>query len=86
VPIRADKRNNPDLLRALRGGQGSNFGIITAFHFDDLPECPQEVFQANLSWDWQDMSEEKFVNILTTYGKRMIARKRHGVCSECSAL
>jgi len=69
VAIRADKRNNSDLLRALRGGQGSNFGIITAFHFDDLPKCPQEVLRANLSWNWKDMSPDKFVNILTTYGK-----------------
>lgn len=69
TPIRADKKNYPDLLRALRGGQGSNFGIITAFHFDDLPECPADVLHANISWDWSDMTPEKFAHILTTYGK-----------------
>lgn len=69
VAMRADKKNNPDLLRALRGGQASNFGIVTAFYFDDLPECPQESLKANISWDWKDMTPEKFVEIVTTFGK-----------------
>jgi FAD/FMN-containing dehydrogenase len=69
VALRADKNNNPDLLRACRGAQGSNFGIITAFHFDDLPPAPTEVIHANISWDWATMTPEKFTEILTTYGK-----------------
>lgn len=69
TPVRADKKNNPDLFRALRGGQGSNFGIITDFHFEEIPDCPSEVVHANVSWDWKDMNPDKFVHILTTYGK-----------------
>ena len=69
VAIRADKNNHPDLLRALRGGQGSNFGIITSFYFDELPECPREAVHSNISWDWSTMTPEKFVDIMTTYGK-----------------
>lgn len=71
IARRVDKQNEPRLFRALRGGQGSNFGIITAFHFASLPPTPQEVVHAGISWDWKDMTEAKFVTILTTYGRWM---------------
>lgn len=71
VPRRVSKTQSPDLFRALRGGQGSNFGIITAFYFDRLPTMPQEVIHAAISWDWKEMNEEKFVRILRTYGAWM---------------
>ena len=76
VARRVDKQHEPHLFRALRGGQGSNFGIITAFHFDSLPPVPQEVIHGGISWDWKDMSEEKFVRILTTYGQWMVDNDR----------
>jgi FAD/FMN-containing dehydrogenase len=69
VALRADKKNNADLLRALRGGQASNFGIVTAFHFDELPDCPHHSLKANISWDWKDMTPDKFIEIVTTFGK-----------------
>lgn len=69
VPIRADKRNHPELLRALRGGQGSSFGMITAFHFDELPECPRESLQTSLTWDWKELTQDKFTELLLTFGK-----------------
>ena len=68
VARRVSKSQDPDLFRALRGGQGSNFGIITAFHFDQLPPMPEQVVHAAISWDWHDMTEDKFVRILQTYG------------------
>ncbi|WP_074651939.1 FAD-dependent oxidoreductase [Terriglobus roseus] len=71
VPRRVSKQSEPHLFRALRGGQGSNFGVITNFHFDHLPPTPQEVVHASVSWDWKDMTEEKFVSVLLTYGKWM---------------
>lgn len=69
VARRVDKMHDAGLFRALRGGQGSNFGIITAFEFAELPPMPQEVILASLSWDWKDMTEHKFVNIMLTYGR-----------------
>ena len=71
VASRVSKTSDPDLFRALRGGQGSNFGIITAFHFDRLPSMPQEGVRASISWDWKDMTEDKFVKIMRTYGAWM---------------
>jgi FAD/FMN-containing dehydrogenase len=69
VPRTADRNRDPDLFRALRGGQGSNFGLITAFSFDQLPPAPSEVMHASLSFDWATMTPEKFVDIVVTYGK-----------------
>jgi hypothetical protein len=66
---RVDKQHDPDLFRACRGAGGGNFGIITGFHFDKLPQAPQEVVNTGLSFDWDGMTEERFVSILQTYGK-----------------
>ena len=68
VSYRADRNNDPELLRALRGGQGSNFGLITGFTFQELPPAPAEVMQAGVSFDWTTMTPERFVTIVTTYG------------------
>ncbi len=73
VARHVDKASDPDLFRALRGGQGSNFGILTRFHFAELPPMPEETVHAGISWDWNDMSEDKFVKILMTYGAWMEA-------------
>ncbi|WP_263410247.1 FAD-dependent oxidoreductase [Terriglobus tenax] len=67
--IYADAKHHPELFRALRGGQASNFGVVTAFHFAKLPPLPQQVLLANISWDWREMTREKFVRIVTTYGQ-----------------
>ncbi len=69
VPRRVDKTHDPELFRALRGGQGSNFGMITGFTFNELPPAPIEVMQAGISFDWATMTPDKFVNILITFGK-----------------
>jgi FAD/FMN-containing dehydrogenase len=61
---RADKHNDPDLLRACRGGGGGNFGIVTNFYFDTLPKAPVEVLRGNVSFGWDGMTEERFERIL----------------------
>jgi hypothetical protein len=69
VPRRVDTHHDPELFRALRGGQGSNFGMITGFTFNELPPAPSEVAQAGISFDWSTMTPERFVDIVTTFGK-----------------
>ncbi|MBB5061824.1 FAD-binding protein [Granulicella mallensis] len=69
VPLHVDSNHHPELFRALRGGQGSNFGLITGFTFNQLPPAPFEIMQAAVSFDWETMTPERFVKILTTYGK-----------------
>ena len=69
VPRHVDSKTDPDLFRALRGGGGSSFGLITGFTFNDLPPSPSEMLQAGISFDWATMTPAKFVSILTTYGR-----------------
>ncbi|RZU39632.1 FAD-dependent oxidoreductase [Edaphobacter modestus] len=68
VPRRVDKKKDPDLFRACRGAGGNNFGVITAYYFDKLPQAPKEVVNVGMSFPWEDMTPERFEAILTTYG------------------
>ena len=68
VPRRVDRTHDPDLFRACRGAGGGNFGVITNFVFDELPRAPQEVMLAHISWAWAEMTPERFIKILTTFG------------------
>jgi hypothetical protein len=69
ITRRVDKLHDPDLFRACRGAGGGSFGVITSFFFDKLPPAPQEVVHAGLSFDWDTMTEDRFVSILQTYGE-----------------
>jgi hypothetical protein len=42
--------------------------VITSYSFDKLPQPPQEVMLAHISWAWADMTPERFTKILTTFG------------------
>jgi FAD/FMN-containing dehydrogenase len=68
VERRVDENHDPDLFRACRGAGGGNFGIITGFRFDKLPSAPREVAQASLIFDWAELTEERFTQLLTIYG------------------
>ncbi|WP_263358497.1 FAD-dependent oxidoreductase [Acidicapsa ligni] len=68
VTRHTDKEHDPDLFRACRGAGGGNFGIITGFHFDKLPQAPKDIVHTGLSFDWATMTEERFTSILQTYG------------------
>ena len=69
IARRADRNHDPDLFRACRGAGGGNFGVITSFTFDKLPQAPREVMLAHITWTWADMTLERFTTILTTYGE-----------------
>ena len=63
-----DRTHDPDLFRACRGAGGGNFGVVTEFRFDKLPTPPEEVIEAYMHFPWADMTEDRFVSILTTLG------------------
>jgi hypothetical protein len=65
---RVDKTQDPDLFRACRGAGGGNFGVITGYLFDTLPKPPQEIVSGGVSFDWATTTEQRFVEILLTYG------------------
>ena len=66
---RADKTTNADLFRASRGAGGGNFGVITGFLFDKLPPAPTEVAMGGVSFNWADMTETRFVDIVMKFGE-----------------
>lgn len=68
IPRHIDAQHDPDLFRACRGAGGGNFGVITRFHFGNLPTAPREVAEATLWFSWSSITEEIFTKILTTFG------------------
>jgi len=61
--LRPNKRKHSDLFWALRGGVGSNFGIVTQFVFKVHP-APEHVFYGTLSY-----SVSQFVEVFDAWQK-----------------
>lgn len=76
VPRRVDAGHDPDLFRACRGAGGGNFGIITRFHFEQLPAAPREVATITLFFPWENLTEERFSSLLMTFGDYWEGRGR----------
>ena len=71
-----DEHHDADLFRACRGSGGGNFGVMTGFLFDKLPPAPSEVIHGFVSFDWTTMTEDKFVDILQSFGGYFAERGR----------
>lgn len=54
--IYADEYDNEDLLWAIRGGGGGNFGIITSYKFKVRP-APFKVGIYQVIWPWEQLEE-----------------------------
>lgn len=68
IPRHVNRTNCPDLFRALRGSGGASYGVITNFYFEHLPAPPRQLSSAGVSFPWDTMTEEKFIQIAQTYG------------------
>jgi FAD/FMN-containing dehydrogenase len=54
--LRVSENENPDLLWAIRGGRGGNFGIITSYTFKVRP-APFKVGIFQIIWPWDQLDE-----------------------------
>jgi FAD/FMN-containing dehydrogenase len=68
IASRDGSSDERDLLWANQGGGGGNFGIVTRFWFKDLPPAPTEAYLVNLAWNWSDLTEDDFAQLVGTYG------------------
>lgn len=66
-----------DLFWALRGAGGGNFGVICRYYFASLPDAPSYATQWLLAWNWQDMTQPAFRNLLEEYGDYMQCLPAH---------
>jgi FAD/FMN-containing dehydrogenase len=54
--LRVSENENPDLLWAIRGGGGGNFGIITSYTFTIRP-APFQVGIFEIIWPWEQLDK-----------------------------
>lgn len=60
------------------GGGGGNFGIVTRFWFKDLPIAPTDAHILTMAWDWDDLDEGSFGQLLGNYGAFLEANSEVG--------
>lgn len=72
VSPKSGSRAERDLFWALTGGGGGNFGVIVRYWFDKLPDAPAYATLFSLAWDWSEMDEAKFSDLLASYSELML--------------
>src|SRR3954467_2679693 len=73
VTARKGDPDTGDLFWAHTGGGGGTFGVITAYHFRDLPAPPPVVQLATTSWQWSTLGRAAFATLLGNYGRYLAA-------------
>ena len=66
--VNANKDENADLFKALRGGGGGSFGIITSYLFDTLPNAYEGADLFSVAIDWNSITDWNVLkSILSVY-------------------
>ena len=79
VATREPSDPNRELWWAHTGGGGGNFGIVTRYWFRSpeadgtdpaalLPKAPASVLRFKTHWNWEDMHEAAFTQLMQNYG------------------
>lgn len=70
ITVSADSPTEDErrLFWAHQGGGGGNFGIVTKYVFADLPDAPAEARLATMAWEWADMNQDLFTELVNKYG------------------
>lgn len=56
-----------DLFWAQCGGGGGNFGIITRYYFEKLPDSPNTAFISTYAFEWKDLTPSILYDLLDWY-------------------
>ena len=63
---------------AHRGGGGGNFGVVTRFWFEDPPQAPELVLLLSFAWNWSDLTEADFAELIKGFGEWHAANSAPG--------
>lgn len=67
VARNSTQQDELDLFAACCGAGGGQFGIITSYYFEALPEAPKEVLWLVLEWDWSLLTKPALDKLLEAY-------------------
>ena len=67
VSASSSTQEEKDLFWVHTGGGGGNFGVITAYHFDNLPTAPEIALVGVNSYDWSSVTPSTFESFLDEY-------------------
>lgn len=67
VARNSTNQDDLDLFAACCGAGGGQFGIITSYYFENLPDAPKEVLWLVLEWDWALMTKPRLDALLAAY-------------------
>lgn len=72
--VSADSKTSDerDLFWALRGAGCGNFGVIVRYYFAQLPDAPDHATIATLAWNWSDLDQNRFADLLAAYAELVV--------------
>lgn len=69
IATRETAAPNRELWWAHTGGGGGNFGIVTRYWFRSLPRAPESITTFKAEWNWSDIDEPAFLQLVQKHGK-----------------